>query len=63
MLYVAVTADKYELPIAVADSQKELAHMLGIAPSVVNYKIRHSKNVQMKKKFKVIEVEDRSDDE
>lgn len=29
-LYVRTTADKYELPIAVADSPKELAQMLGI---------------------------------
>ena len=29
-LYIRTTADKYELPIAVADSPKELAQMLGI---------------------------------
>ena len=28
-LYIRTTADKYELPIAVADSPKELAQMLG----------------------------------
>ena len=29
-LYIRTTADKYELPIAVADSPNELAQMLGI---------------------------------
>lgn len=29
-LYVAYTQDKYELPIAVADTAEELARMLGI---------------------------------
>ena len=29
-LYIRTTADKYELPIAVADSPGELARMLGI---------------------------------
>ena len=34
-LYMAVTADKYELPIAVADSAAELARMLGRAVDTV----------------------------
>ena len=29
-LYIATSRDKYELPIAVADSAKELAEMLGM---------------------------------
>ena len=35
-LYIATTTDKYELPIAVADSTKELADMLGIAHKTVS---------------------------
>lgn len=34
-LYLAVTNDKYELPIAVADSASELAKMLGIERQTV----------------------------
>ena len=34
-LYVATTRDKYELPIAVADSSGELADMLGIPKKTV----------------------------
>ena len=35
-LYIATTKDKYELPIAVADSTKELAEMLGIPHKTVS---------------------------
>ena len=34
-LYVATTRDKYELPIAVADSTRELAEMLGLPVKTV----------------------------
>ena len=35
-LYIATTKDKYELPIAVADSTKELAEMLGLDHKTVS---------------------------
>lgn len=35
VLYIAVTRDKYELPIAVADSASELARMLGVKSGTV----------------------------
>lgn len=35
-LYMYVTDDKYELPIAVADTMTELAHMLGKSVSCVH---------------------------
>lgn len=35
-LYVATTKDKYELPIAVADSVSELATMLGMKPTTIS---------------------------
>ena len=34
-LYVKCTTDKYELPIAVADSPGELANMLGVTTGTV----------------------------
>lgn len=34
-LYMKVTKDEYELPIAVAESKKELAEMLGVRLNVV----------------------------
>lgn len=35
-LFVATTKDKYELPIAVADSTKELAELLGMEHKTVS---------------------------
>ena len=34
-LWLAVTADKYELPIAVADTAKDLGQMLGISKNAI----------------------------
>lgn len=34
-LFVKTTADKYKLPIAVAESKKELAEQLGVSLNVV----------------------------
>lgn len=42
-LYVKVTDDKYELPIAVADSAGELAKMLGVKKNTVLTKISHGR--------------------
>ena len=35
-LYIATTKDKYELPIAVADSVSELAKMLGMKSTTIS---------------------------
>lgn len=35
-VYMATTKDKYELPIAVADSPKELATILGLKANTVS---------------------------
>lgn len=37
-LWLAVTPDKYELPIAVADTQQKLADMLGVTSSTIAHK-------------------------
>ena len=42
-LWMAVTADEYELPIAVADTSIELGKMLGVSDSTIA--------VSIKKKF------------
>lgn len=36
-LYMLVTRDKYELPIAVATTQNELAKMLRVHPRTITY--------------------------
>lgn len=53
-LYLAVTNDKYELPIAVADSASELAKILGIERQTVFVNLcRPAKNKRKILKIKV----------
>lgn len=40
-LYVKTTGDKLDLPVAVADSPRELAEMLGTTPKTVLSAISH----------------------
>ncbi len=56
-LYMKVTKDIYELPIAVAESPKELAMMLGVSPNAVSSSL--SKKYPTWKK---VEIEDEEDD-
>lgn len=37
MLWLAVTADEFELPIAIEESAEKLASRIGISPSTVKY--------------------------
>lgn len=56
-LWMAVTADEYELPICVADTSRELARMLGISrESMMQMKSRQSKrkNPGRNKGYKVV---------
>ena len=44
MVYIACTPDKYELPIAVADTTKELAQMLGVKENSIQHALsRHGR--------------------
>lgn len=52
-LFLEVTKDEYELPVAVAGSAAELARMLGVSTSC----ICHSINDEHKCKHKYIKVE------
>lgn len=50
---MAVTPDKYELPIAVADSAEELAQMLGVTPRAIYHTIsRHKARARSKRPMK-----------
>ena len=41
-VYLKTTLDKYELPVAVADTARELAEMVGTSQSVVYSSISHN---------------------
>ncbi len=43
-LYMAVTPDKYELPLAIADSKAELARICNEEPSTISRKLRRAGN-------------------
>ena len=68
VLYVAVTNDRYELPIAVAETQTELAIMVGVDISTICKQIKRraagKKECPRKKygmKFYKIDCEEKED--
>lgn len=57
-LWLAVTPDKYELPIAVADSAAELGRMLGTQGHLI-YKMYYCHNkykLKRWKKYKIVKI-------
>lgn len=56
---MAVTADEYELPIAVANSPSELGKMVGVSENTVSSAISHNQNGKTRGyKFIMVIVED-----
>lgn len=62
-LYICVTHDEYELPIAVADSTKELAQMLGVkSKTIVESLCRVRNGTRGWCRYKEIEIEEEKGD-
>ena len=58
-LYVCVTKDKYELPLAVADSVRELAQLRGIKTKTITETLSRVKHGSRGwSSYKVVEVDD-----
>ena len=58
-LYIAVTHDEYELPIAVADSATALARMLGIQPNAIHKQMHFARTGKRKWcQYREVEVDD-----
>lgn len=55
-LFMEVTKDELELPVAVADSLNELARMRGIRPSAVWNCMDYAKRTGNKSKYIKVEV-------
>lgn len=53
MLFMKVTRDRYELPLAVAQTQAELARIVGVDESTVSKGLRNERSG-----YKKVEVED-----
>lgn len=58
-LYLCVTMGKYELPVAVADTQKELADMLGIQEYTVTRALfDQRRGLRKKTKYREVWIDD-----
>lgn len=58
-IWMEVTKDRYELPITVADSAKELAEMIGVKPqSIWQHESRASQGKLKRQRFVRVEVEE-----
>ena len=57
-LYIKVTNDRYELPMAVADTAHELAKMCGVTPNNIYSQISHAKSKGRWCSYQKVEVED-----
>ncbi len=57
-LFMLVTKDKYELPLAVADTRKELGKMLGVSPVTIANSITRARKDGHKSKYVRVEFPD-----
>ena len=57
-IYMEVTDDKYELPIAVADSAVELAQIINVSANSIYSSISHAKSKGYKSRYVCVDVED-----
>lgn len=56
-LYLMVTKDEYEFPVAIADTPKELAAMTGFSANTIRSSITHGEQGVFNSKFKRVEIE------
>jgi ribosomal protein L7Ae-like RNA K-turn-binding protein len=57
-VYMKVTKDKYELPVAIADSAKELAEICGTKRTNILSAIIHAEQRGQNSVYKKVEVDD-----
>lgn len=60
-LWMAVDADEYELPIAVAESAAKLAKMLKVSQHAIYQKVFAEKQGEILKGYKIRKVEEEDD--
>lgn len=60
MLWLAVTPDKYELPLAVADTAEELSYILGLNKDEVRrlYYLHNKGICRQWSKYKIVKVKE-----
>ena len=57
-IWMKVSDDKYELPVMVAESQLELARMLGINPNVIASSMSHNRARGVYTPYRRIDIEE-----
>ena len=57
VLWLKITKDKYELPVAVAESPRELEQMLGLSRKTVSKQIWYAKKNKTKCQYIKVEVD------
>lgn len=55
-LWLMVTTDELELPLAVADSKKELAYMINVSHRYINTYLRRQKMGKTKPRFITVDI-------
>ena len=62
VLYMKVTKDEYELPVAVADSISLLARMLGISKKTIESSMSKSRHLGYRSVYVKVELEEDDDE-
>lgn len=57
-LWLLVTSDEYELPLAVADSAGQLARLLKVKPQTIRKQVCNARRRGINSHYKVIEIEE-----
>lgn len=57
-IYMKVTKDRYSLPVAVADSPKELAALCGVSQNAIYSAFSHEKRGDWKSPYVKVTVDD-----
>lgn len=57
-LYMKITRDKYELPLAVADSPRELAKLLGVHKAAIYHSIKKQEMPGRRKSYIAVDIKD-----
>lgn len=60
-VYMRVTDDEYELPVAIADTQTELARMLGVNANTVISALSKVRRTGSKSVYKEVQIDDEMD--
>lgn len=57
-VWMEITLDDYELPVAIAESRVRLAEMVGVEPETISEQICRYRKHGMKCKYIKVEIED-----